>query len=407
MKWYFAGAAAIIWGALCLPPASVMAATLPTTGLLTQLQAVPEADVASNLSNYGVFSGTGGLADPYKMMVWYDQIVDNTDGTTLTATSQDYGQDIAGRRPSLTSTVMPNNQIFWVPDFEGGVGGNAAAELARDYLQNKPGGVTRVSTATPGTEVSGNTIAAGGFAQGVSINSSLLYNPASTAANSGDAAYNANNSAISWAVVFRTDDIALNDQYVYIGGHTDASTKYRAAFLQDTTSPVDLDADTTVEIKPYTRPGAAGGVNFQQNYGNAESKWYIATGTWKNIDDVNNATFSTILRDQDGNELSITDTGASVFDEDGLTAMIRNRMGFTASSSTTSDASAFFNGQIAELVIWNAGLSATDLTNVTDYLDGKYFTIVPEPSAFMILGLGMLGLGAARRRSRKSSSSES
>lgn len=55
-----------------------------------------------------------------------------------------------------------------------------------------------------------------------------------------------------------------------------------------------------------------------------------------------------------------------------------------------------FAGNIAEVIIFAGDLSAGDVNQIYSYLGQKYF--VPEPGAFGLMMLGVMGLAATRRR---------
>ena len=59
-----------------------------------------------------------------------------------------------------------------------------------------------------------------------------------------------------------------------------------------------------------------------------------------------------------------------------------------------------YNGDLAELIVYDRVLDATELGQVTDYLATKY--AIPEPSSIVLAGFALIGLlvGARRRRTR-------
>lgn len=62
------------------------------------------------------------------------------------------------------------------------------------------------------------------------------------------------------------------------------------------------------------------------------------------------------------------------------------------------DPNAYLKGEIAEIIIYNAPLSAHDQNNVWAYLEGKYSMGIPEPSTLTLWGLGGILLLWRRRR---------
>jgi hypothetical protein len=69
-------------------------------------------------------------------------------------------------------------------------------------------------------------------------------------------------------------------------------------------------------------------------------------------------------------------------------------MGIASVPGTGSQA---LDGQIAELLVYNAALPQDDFDSVVSYLNNKY--LVPEPSSFVLLGFtGLSLIGWARRR---------
>lgn len=60
-----------------------------------------------------------------------------------------------------------------------------------------------------------------------------------------------------------------------------------------------------------------------------------------------------------------------------------------------------FNGDIAEILVYNRALSDSELSAVDGYLNTKYTTeaaAIPEPGSLVLLVAGLFGLGAVRRK---------
>jgi hypothetical protein len=56
-----------------------------------------------------------------------------------------------------------------------------------------------------------------------------------------------------------------------------------------------------------------------------------------------------------------------------------------------------FLGDIAEILIFHSALTATDRASVESYLSEKYAIPLPEPTAGVVLGMGLLTLSRRRR----------
>jgi hypothetical protein len=60
-----------------------------------------------------------------------------------------------------------------------------------------------------------------------------------------------------------------------------------------------------------------------------------------------------------------------------------------------------FNGQIAEILVFNDALSSGEFAAVTSYLQDKYISAVPEPSEYAVVFSAVCLVGAAVRRFRR------
>ncbi len=61
----------------------------------------------------------------------------------------------------------------------------------------------------------------------------------------------------------------------------------------------------------------------------------------------------------------------------------------------------YWNGDIAEIIVYNSVLNATQIGQVNSYLGEKYGVAVPEPSAIVVLVTGLVGLLAYAWRKRR------
>ena len=77
---------------------------------------------------------------------------------------------------------------------------------------------------------------------------------------------------------------------------------------------------------------------------------------------------------------------------------------FTQIGKRADVSSAFFNGNISEILIYDRSLSGAERQQVEAFLGDKYtMAIVPEPSTVALLVLAITAMMSARRRRRSSS----
>jgi hypothetical protein len=341
-------------------------------GVFVQLESVPNSEIGS-LIDYALTTGTGTTEDPYKVVSWYDQLVDNTDATTLMATAQDFGQDILARRPSLTQVQMPSGLSRWVADFHGGPPTATLAEAENyDYLANKVATAPRTTDNTIAVAAL-ETVPAGGFNAGLTPNSSGIYpgNP-----GHGDPAFE--NNGVSWAVVVRTrSDIITSppeytSQHILVNGSAWHGQSHRSFFA-------DVAPDDTIfNLRAGTREGSQGSTtNAPVDGPNVTADtWYItamSSGDFDNLSASNNFTAKVLKAGDDVNTMTGTLTRTALTIGHPLAGNIGMRIGIPGLQSNTSNTVPWLNGQIAEVLIWNTALSEADLQSVVAELNNKYF----------------------------------
>jgi hypothetical protein len=339
-------------------------------GVFVQLESVPNSDIG-NLIDYTLTTGTGTTEDPYLVMSWYDQLVDNTDATTLMATAQDFGQDILARRPSLTQVQMPSGRSHWVADFHGGPQTATLVEAENyDYLANKVATAPRTTDNTIAVAAL-ETVPAGGFNAGLTPNSSGIYpgNP-----GHGDPAFE--NNGVSWAVVFRTRNIfasaTVSSQHVLVSGSTWHGTAVRTVLAD-----VAPD-DTILNVRAGTREGSQGSTTnaLMEGPNVTADTWYISAlslGDFNNFSASNNFTAKVLKAGDDVGTMTDTQTRTAISIGNPLAGNLGMRIGFFGLDSNTSNTRAWLDGQIAEVLIWDTALSEADLQSVVAELNNKYF----------------------------------
>jgi hypothetical protein len=317
------------------------ALTILLVGLLSP---VVDAAVMVPGSVTGLMVGLDGssvLSSGGAVQVWYDQI-----GATA-ADQQDYGvAPASARSPALVNVQMPNNTFHDVVDF------TPAAAPNSDYLFTKSGGTAR-------TTVFGDAFTSG-----------------------ADAAYD-NPTGLTWILVLKNENAALGS---------------RSFFRGDYASP----ANSTVDIGSFMS-GSGFGVNARRDDNTTSNNqitsisnvndWYIMGG----VLDLAADTLQGKLLRQDQTAVTFPVLPASL----GTTtygAHILSTLGSTSAGGSSQDSQAM-DGKIAEYLIFNKALSDTEYAQVQSYLNNKYF--VPEPSAYVLAGFGLIGIASMRRIWRK------
>ncbi|MCA9247495.1 MAG: PEP-CTERM sorting domain-containing protein [Planctomycetales bacterium] len=113
--------------------------------------------------------------------------------------------------------------------------------------------------------------------------------------------------------------------------------------------------------------------------------------------------FLSALTQEVGVSRTIDIDGVNIFD-DGSTAFSTTGLGTTFQvGAQVGGSDRRWNGDIAELIVFDRALSASELNDVGFYLQKKWgingaYLAIPEPSTMTLLGLGMIGLVARRRR---------
>lgn len=249
---------------------------------------------------------------------------------------QDYGRN-ATTRPTLSPVLMPNGTTHNVVDF--GAGGSI-------FLESKSAATNRITDAS-------STFTAG-----------------------ADSAYN--NQTMTWFFVFK--QTAAETKSIWRGNHAEptATADYGAYIENDTVIAHSRDTSTATGGN-VTNPLSIAGDN--------RTNWYIVAGT---VDTVNNQITSKLLG-LTGPPTSATNSSTDLA---ALTTHVLSRLGGNPASNSGG-----FNGQIAEMLLYNTVLSPTNVDSVVGYLNNKYF--VPEPSSFVLTGMAILGMGCIYRHKRR------
>ena len=104
-----------------------------------------------------------------------------------------------------------------------------------------------------------------------------------------------------------------------------------------------------------------------------QDQWNIASMSW---DGVSGNFFGRFLSEAD--EL-VADSAANLFNESATNA--HTRLGCNASGSGTL----FFDGQLAEVLIYNRALPENEVQSVEEYLKYKYFKNIPPRGTVMLV----------------------
>ena len=164
-------------------------------------------------------------------------------------------------------------------------------------------------------------------------------------------------------------------------------------------------ADTNREIVVNTRPNGTTGNGFGFGYGSPTQTFYFHTGASPNATDVLADQFNVVAvrRDGSGNPEDPADDNQLIeLSQNGSPAVRYTLNGFNPSTLTstqlgTEGGSHYFEGDLAEVVIFESLLGDAEKAQVERYLAGKYgIAVVPEPASAAVLAL--CGVKLLRRR---------
>ncbi|MBN2577761.1 MAG: autotransporter-associated beta strand repeat-containing protein [Pirellulales bacterium] len=277
---------------------------------------------------------SGGL-----VQVWYDQAF--TVGNE-NATQQDFGVESTqiDNMPMLTSHAFATDTMN-VLDFDRGTTTKSSSPTS-DYLSSKLGGQAR--TATFGD----------GFTPGA------------------DSAYDTVSDGLSWFIVFKDDIVTSSGsggsstgrQTLFRTISTNYTTDLWGSATQDTGNDPDTDQ---VEMFSQVRT-SSGAVNHIS--ANITSQWYIIGSSW---DPVTGA-FTTVMYDETGSQVGSFSSNTAT-NSDTATHVL-SRIGLLPSATVppgSNSSSYAFDGQMAEILVYDTALDSAGMTAVTDYLNEKYF----------------------------------
>ncbi|MEX0643577.1 MAG: hypothetical protein WD468_12805 [Pirellulales bacterium] len=322
--------------------------TIPAVGALVTTNLFTQLD-GSNLS-------AGAVSN------WADQKFDE-DGTA-TNNHQDFGQATTGNQPTAVANfTMPNGTNHTIVDFtRGSVTSSNNSNTGSHYLRGRTGGDV-----------------VNGF-------------------GGADSAYEVANG-LSWFAVFRSDIVTTSTT------SNNERQQRQGVLYSSYDSLIDFGTryintsggggtEQTAELFNAARDGV-GGDELGNFYGDVASpaSWYITGAVW----DLSLGSLTSRFI----SELQVTLNDDHTLDP-WTTPLPTHLSSFLGAISVPGTASWALDGQIAEVLIYNAALSGADFNAVMGYLNGKYF-IVPEASPVWFGGLacGAFGLVHIGRRLRK------
>lgn len=308
------------------------------------------------------------------VQLWKDLAEDGSD-----ASQQDFGQAVAGRQPGLlANAVVPNSATTGINynllDFDRSVtlANNRNSGADSDTLKGKD--ATSVRPAAFGDP----------FTTGV------------------DAAYEATNATgLSWFMVFRSSDqplIIANNNLPSGSGSGGTTSRWgqqspmSVSYANTATAGSEWvgtylyakgDGDTQINLSSHVRS-----INDNETHNDPnpvttsnlnEATWYMMANSY----DPTTGALRTVLTTPDGSGGTATIMDVTKNDPD---LIIANGLGnggthtgtalgtFTGSTGSNNDWA--FDGLMAEVLIYNAALTTTDLDSVATYLNNKYFVDV-------------------------------